>query len=106
MDLGAITTFLYGFKEREMITDIFEELCGARLTMNFFRPGGSFADVPDTFIPRVRKVIERMHIALDEYNTLLTDNIIFRERTRSSPFLRVQRRGAAGLGSQLRRAPQ
>jgi NADH-quinone oxidoreductase subunit D/NADH-quinone oxidoreductase subunit C/D len=85
MDLGAITTFLYGFKEREMITDIFEELCGARLTMNFFRPGGSFADVPDTFIPRVRKVIERMHIALDEYNTLLTDNIIFRERTRSGP---------------------
>ena len=48
MDLGAITTFLYGWKEREIITDIFEELCGARLTMNFFRPGGSFVDVPDS----------------------------------------------------------
>jgi NADH-quinone oxidoreductase subunit D len=82
MDLGAVTTFLYGFKEREMITDIFEELCGARLTMNFFRPGGSFADVTDTFIPRVREVIETMHRALDEYNTLLTGNIIFQERTR------------------------
>jgi NADH-quinone oxidoreductase subunit D/NADH-quinone oxidoreductase subunit C/D len=69
MDLGAITTFLYGWKEREIITDIFEELCGARLTMNFFRPGGSFADVPDTFIPRIQKVIEIMKVALDEYNT-------------------------------------
>jgi len=81
MDLGAVSTFLYGFKERELITDIFEELCGARLTMNFFRPGGSCLDVPDTFLPRVRKVIERMHVALDEYRTLLTDNVIFRART-------------------------
>jgi len=82
MDLGAITTFLYGFKERELITDIFEELCGARLTMNFFRPGGSFADVPDTFIPRVKNVIKIMHKALQEYDTLLTGNIIFQERTK------------------------
>lgn len=83
MDLGAVTTFLYGFKERELITDIFEELCGARLTMNFFRPGGSFADVTDTFIPRVKEVIEVMKKALDEYNTLLTGNIIFQERTKN-----------------------
>ncbi len=83
MDLGAVTTFLYGFKERELITDIFEELCGARLTMNYFRPGGSFVDVPDTFIPRVRQVIEELKRALDEYNTLLTENIIFQERTRA-----------------------
>jgi NADH-quinone oxidoreductase subunit D/NADH-quinone oxidoreductase subunit C/D len=83
MDLGAVTTFLYGFKERELITDIFEELCGARLTMNFFRPGGSFADVTDNFIPRIKQVIEVMHKALDEYNTLLTGNIIFQERTKN-----------------------
>ena len=82
MDLGAITSFLYGFKERELITDIFEEMCGARLTMNFFRPGGSFADVPDTFIPRVRAVIERMKTAIDEYDTLLTNNVIMHLRTK------------------------
>ena len=82
MDLGATTAFLYGFKERELITDIFEEMCGARLTMNFFRPGGSFADVPDTFIPRVRNVIERLKPALDEFHTLLTNNVIFQGRTR------------------------
>ncbi|MDH3348875.1 MAG: NADH-quinone oxidoreductase subunit D [Desulfobulbaceae bacterium] len=82
MDLGAITCFLYGFKEREIITDIFEELCGARLTMNYFRPGGSFADVPDSFIPQVKSLIEKMKVALDEYNTLLTGNIIFQKRTK------------------------
>jgi len=81
MDLGAVTAFLYGFKEREQITDIFEELCGARLTMNFFRPGGSWADVPDSFLPRVRQVISRMKGALAECHTLLTNNVIFRERT-------------------------
>ena len=82
MDLGAITSFLYGFKEREMITDIFEEMCGARLTMNFFRPGGSFADVPDTFISRVETVMEKMKRALDEYDRLLTNNVIVHKRTK------------------------
>lgn len=83
MDLGATTAFLYGFKDREPITDIFEEICGGRLTMNFFRPGGSFFDVPDTFLPRVRAVIERMQRALEEFATLLSGNVIFQERTRN-----------------------
>jgi NADH:ubiquinone oxidoreductase subunit D len=104
MDLGAITTFLYGFKEREMVTDIFEELCGARLTMNFFRPGGSFADVPDTFIPRVKKVIERMHVALNEYNTLLTNNIIFQERTRDIGILNKEKALSYGCTGPVLRA--
>ena len=82
MDLGAITSFLYGFKEREVITDIFEEMCGARLTMNFFRPGGSFVDVPDTFISRVEAAIEKMKRALDEYDRLLTNNVIVHKRTK------------------------
>jgi NADH-quinone oxidoreductase subunit D/NADH-quinone oxidoreductase subunit C/D len=103
MDLGAVSTFLYGFKEREMITDIFEEMCGARLTMNFFRPGGSFVDVPDTFIPRVKKVIERMHVALEEYQTLLTDNIIFRERTKGIGILSPEKALSYGCtGAALR----
>ena len=83
MDLGAITAFLYGFKERELITDIFEEVCGARLTMNYFRPGGSFVDVPDNFIPMVQGVVEKLKVALDEYDTLLSNNIIFLERTKN-----------------------
>lgn len=82
MDLGGFTPFLYGFREREMITDIFEEMCGARLTMNFFRPGGSSFDTPDSFVPRIKEFIRIMYKALDEYHTLLTGNIIFQERTR------------------------
>jgi NADH-quinone oxidoreductase subunit D len=81
IDLGAVTAFLYGFKEREKITSIFEELCGARLTMNYFRPGGSNADVPETFIPRVKEIIEGMKFSLDEFDTLVTRNPIMRERT-------------------------
>jgi len=88
MDLGAVTTFLYGFKERELITDIFEELCGARLTMNFFRPGGSFADVTDTFIPRVKNsgTYKKHRHPLQ----------------RDCPFLWLQRGGVAGIGDFLR----
>ncbi len=104
MDLGAVTTFLYGFKERELITDIFEELCGARLTMNFFRPGGSFADVTESFIPRVRNVIEVMKKALDEYNTLLTGNIIFQERTKNIGILSKETALSYGCSGAVLRA--
>ncbi|WPD21504.1 MAG: NADH-quinone oxidoreductase subunit D [Candidatus Electrothrix aestuarii] len=82
MDLGAFTPFLYGFREREMITDIFEEMSGGRLTVNFFRPGGSAFDATENFIPRIKKFIKAMYKSLDEYNTLLSGNVIFLERTR------------------------
>lgn len=81
MDMGGFTSFFYSFRERELITDIFEELCGARLTVNYFRPGGSFADVLDTFIPRIKHLLNVMPKMLDEYTTLLNKNIIFLERT-------------------------
>lgn len=80
-DLGAVSAFLYGFKERELITDIFEEICGARLTMNYFRPGGSCADFTDSTIPRIRDVIKRLKERMDELERLLTDNVIVRRRT-------------------------
>jgi len=104
LDMGAITSFLYGFKEREMITDIFEELCGARLTMNFFRPGGSFADAPDTFLPRVRAVIEKMKPALDEYDALLTNNVIFHHRTKEIGVLPPETALAHGCSGPVLRA--
>ncbi|MEW6500864.1 MAG: NADH-quinone oxidoreductase subunit D [Thermodesulfobacteriota bacterium] len=103
MDLGAITSFLYGFKEREMITDIFEEMCGARLTMNFFRPGGSFVDVPDTFIPRVKAVVEKMKTAIDEYDTLLTNNVIMHLRTKGIGVLSAEAALAYGCSGPVLR---
>jgi len=82
MELGSITSFLYGFKTRELITDIFEHTCGARLTMNYFRPGGSNADVHEQFIPQVTAVISQVQQTIDEMNQLLTRNVIFQQRTK------------------------
>ena len=104
MDLGGFTPFLYGFREREMITDIFEEMCGARLTMNFFRPGGSSFDAPDSFIPRIKKFIKVMFKVLDEYNTLLSGNIIFLERTRGVGILSREAALAYGCSGAVLRA--
>lgn len=82
MDLGAITTFLYGFRDREMITDIFEETCGARLTMNYNVPGGLMFDIHPNFQKRTKDFITHFKKKLPEYDTLLSENIIFQERTK------------------------
>ena len=63
-DLGGQTCLLFGFKEREMIHDILEEVTGSRLTTNFFRPGGSRYDVPETFIPRVKAFLDHLEDAI------------------------------------------
>ena len=81
MDLGALTAFLYGFRDREMINDIFEETCGARLTMNYNVPGGVMFDLHPNFQQRVKDFIAHFKTKLPEYDSLLSDNIIFRERT-------------------------
>ncbi len=81
MDLGAITTFLYGFRDREMINDIFEETCGARLTMNYIAPGGLMYDIHPNFQKRTKVFVEHFKKKLPEYDRLLSDNVIFRKRT-------------------------
>lgn len=81
MDLGALTSFLYGFRDREMINDIFEETCGARLTMNYFTPGGLMWDIHPNFQKRVKEFIVHFKTKLPEYDDLLSNNVIFRHRT-------------------------
>ncbi|MFN8370339.1 MAG: NADH-quinone oxidoreductase subunit D [Bacteriovoracaceae bacterium] len=83
MDLGAITTFLYGFREREMITDIIEETTGARLTMNYFWPGGLMYDIHPNFVPRVKEFLTYFKPKIREYDELLSGNVIFQERVRN-----------------------
>ena len=80
-DLGGQTVLLYGFKEREMIHDIFEEVTGSRLTTNFFRPGGSNKDIPETFVPRVKALLKHLESALSDYDRLLTKNIAVMDRS-------------------------
>jgi len=82
IDLGAFTPFLYSFgRDREEILDLFEEICGARITYNYVRVGGVMLDVPDGWIGRVKAFCERMKSRLEEYDTVLTNNPIFRDRT-------------------------
>jgi len=81
MDLGAITTFLYGFRDHEYVSEIFEETCGARLTMNYNVPGGVMFDIHPNFVEHTKKFIKEFKTKLPEYDRLLSNNVIFRERT-------------------------
>jgi NADH-quinone oxidoreductase subunit D/NADH-quinone oxidoreductase subunit C/D len=82
MDLGAFTPFFYAFRERETINDIMEETCGARLTMNYMVPGGVMADIHPNFQRRVKDFIQLFKNKIDEYDDLVTGNIIFQNRTK------------------------
>ncbi|MEK7234221.1 MAG: NADH-quinone oxidoreductase subunit D [Elusimicrobiota bacterium] len=81
IDLGALTPFLYAFREREMVLDLFEMLCGARLTYNYIRLGGVMTDVSPEWLKRATEFVEYFKPRLDEYDTLLTYNPIFMART-------------------------
>jgi NADH-quinone oxidoreductase subunit D len=80
MDLGAFTPFFHAFRERENINDIMEETCGARLTMNYIVPGGVMQDIHPNFQRRVKNFITLYKSKADEYNEMLTGNIIFQNR--------------------------
>jgi len=81
LDLGTFSPFLYAFREREMILDLFEEVCGARLTYSYVTIGGVHDDLPEGWIDRCRKFLEWFVPRLEEYHTLLTRNSIFIKRT-------------------------
>lgn len=72
MDLGALTAFFYGFRDREMILDMFEETCGGRLIMNYNTIGGVQADLHPNFIPRVKKFIPYLRGIIHEYHDVFT----------------------------------
>lgn len=96
MDIGALTTFMYAFRDREMINDIMEETVGARLTMNYNVPGGLMFDIHPNFQKRVKEFIKHFKKALPEYNTLLTGNVIFQKRLQNVGFL--SKEDAVGYG--------
>lgn len=80
MDMGAATPFLHAIRERESINDLLESLCGARLTYNYVRIGGVSYDLPNGFIERSTEFLDHFEPIVGEYNRLITDNKIFRER--------------------------
>jgi len=81
LDIGAMTVFIYAFRERETIMEIYELISGARMTSNFFRVGGLSQDVPDEFVKKVSDFIDVMPGYLDQYEGLLTTNPIWLKRT-------------------------
>jgi NADH-quinone oxidoreductase subunit D len=81
LDLGTFSPFLYAFREREMILDLFEEVCGARLTYSYLTVGGAHDDLPEGWVARCQKFLDYLKPRIDEYHTLLTNNSIFIQRT-------------------------
>lgn len=82
LDLGALTAFLYGFNEREMIYDLFEEICGARFTVSYTRVGGLMQDVPPEWPAHVKTFCKHLPTAVADLESLLNRNRIFIERTK------------------------
>ncbi len=81
LDIGAMTVFIYAFRERETVMEIYELISGARMTSNFFRVGGLSQDVPEDFVKKVSDFIDVMPGYLDQYEGLLTTNPIWLKRT-------------------------
>jgi len=81
LDLGTFSPFLYAFREREMILDLFEEVCGARLTYSYITIGGAHDDLPEGWVGRCQEFLNYLKPRVEEYHTLLTRNAIFVQRT-------------------------
>jgi NADH-quinone oxidoreductase subunit D len=82
LDLGALTPFLYTFRERELILDLFEMTCGQRLTYNYIWIGGVSRDVPPEFAPKCREFLDIINEKVDDYEKVLTENPIWIARNK------------------------
>ncbi len=80
LDLGSFSPFLYAFREREKILDLFEDVCGARLTYSYITPGGVTADLPNGWLQKCASFLDQLEPVIWEYHTLLTSNAIFIQR--------------------------
>ena len=81
LDMGAMSVFLYCFRDREQILEMLEMLSGQRLMGSYIRPGGVWRDLPPEFLPRLEEFIPYMYEKIDDYERLLTNNPIWKDRT-------------------------
>ncbi|MDX1664708.1 MAG: NADH dehydrogenase (quinone) subunit D [Candidatus Promineifilaceae bacterium] len=82
LDLAAMSVFLYCFREREYLLDLFEMVSGQRMMTSYFRPGGLWRDVPPEFEPAVRQFLDFFPARIADYEALLKENPIWLERTK------------------------
>ena len=90
MDIGAMTVFLYCFREREDVLRLFEAVSGQRMMTSYFRIGGLALEPPLGFFDRVKKFLDRFPANIDEYENLLTNNPIWVERTKGVAYLSAE----------------
>jgi NADH-quinone oxidoreductase subunit D len=103
LDIAAMTVFLYCFREREYILDLFEMVAGQRMMVSYFRPGGLWRDLPEDFIPGVRKFLEFFPARIADYEALLKNNPIWLERTKGVGVISAENATAWALtGASLR----
>lgn len=104
MDLGALTPFLYGLRERELIMDLFEETSGQRLTYNYIRIGGVAKDILPGFEDKCRAALKTILSKLDDYQGLLNENPIFIARMKGVGTIDPQHAIAWGVSGPVLRA--
>jgi NADH-quinone oxidoreductase subunit D len=104
-DLGALATpLMYCFREREKILDLFEILCGARITLSYMRVGGIFQDAPPEFWPELRDFLGYMPGYIDEYDRLITGNEILLSRTKEVGILSAEQAVNSSISGPVLRA--
>ncbi|WP_433665693.1 NADH dehydrogenase (quinone) subunit D [Nocardia sp. CA-136227] len=96
MELGALTPMLFGFRERELILDVFETITGLRMNHAYIRPGGLAQDLPDDGVQKVRELLDLLPSRLRDMEMLLNENPIWKARTRNVGYLDLT--GCMALG--------
>lgn len=104
LDLAAMSTFLYCFREREIILDIFEMCSGQRMMTSYIRPGGIWRDVPAGFDEAVRQFLRMLPRRIRQYESLLTKNPLFLDRTRKIGVLSADQALRLGVTGPMLRA--
>jgi NADH-quinone oxidoreductase subunit D len=96
MELGAMSAMFFGFRERELVLNVFEAITGLRMNHAFIRPGGLAADLPDDGISRLRDLLKLLPIRLRDMENLLKENYIWKARTQGIGYLDLT--GCMALG--------
>ncbi len=104
LELGAISLLFYCFNARDVVLDLYELVAGARMHTRYFQAGGLAEDIPRGFFPECRKFVEWMPQAIDQYETLLTNQKIWLERTKGIGLLSAEDAIALGQSGPVLRA--
>ena len=104
MDIGAVSMMLYGWREREEVLRLFQKVTGLRMNHNYIRPGGVAADLPDGWVDDVVRILELIPPRLDEYDDLMTNQPVWRERLQGVGVITAQEALALGATGPILRS--